>query len=193
MKHRVQVRPDCPGWDVARLGTDRIVPRRFVVSVTYEPQSLPQIEVVVELRHGVPQCRALTVRSTDEGHEVLSRHLRAVKVEDWITTGVAMAATYVVSSDEHGMHTRDAQSNEEQVEATIRQLRDARRRPRRGTDNRLREVAEVYRASIVTGTPTAEVAAHFDVAHRTATLYVKQARDRGFLGAATKGKAGETP
>ena len=58
------------------------------------------------------------------------------------------------------------------------------------TDDLLREVAEVYRAN-VSGKPTEAVANHFDRSHRTATLYIKRARDNGFLGAAIKGKAGE--
>jgi hypothetical protein len=58
------------------------------------------------------------------------------------------------------------------------------------TDDVLREVAEVYRAN-VSDRPTLAVAEHFDKGHSAAALYVKRARERGFLGPAAKGKAGE--
>jgi hypothetical protein len=54
----------------------------------------------------------------------------------------------------------------------------------------LREVAAVYRAN-VSSRPTEAVAEHFDRRHRTAALYVKRARECGFLGPATRGRAGE--
>lgn len=191
MRRRINVREDSKSWDVKRLGADRIVPRRFIVSVTYEPDTLPSLEIVVEMIHGVPQCRGVSVTSTTDGQEVLSRHLRDVKVEEWIATGVAMIAEQISApSSEKELVTNDAQSSGDQVDETIRQLRAARRRPRRGaTEARHREVAEVYRGA--GNAPTAEVAAHFDVAHRTAAQYVKQARDAGVLGAAIKGRAGE--
>jgi hypothetical protein len=42
----------------------------------------------------------------------------------------------------------------------------------------------------VSDKPTEAVAEHFDKGH-TAALYIKRARERGFLGPAIKGKAGE--
>jgi hypothetical protein len=57
------------------------------------------------------------------------------------------------------------------------------------TDALLRELADVYRAN-VSDKPTEAVAEHFDKGH-TAALYIKRARERGFLGPAIKGKAGE--
>ncbi|HWL99082.1 MAG TPA: hypothetical protein VNP20_17195 [Nocardioidaceae bacterium] len=196
MRERVKVREDCKSWDIKRLGKDRIVPRRFVVAVSYEPETKherpwPAFEITVEMVCGVPQCRGVSMTSADDGQEVLSRHLRWLKLEDWITTGVAMIAMQVQHVDEHGVEAVDAQSSDEQIDATIRDLRAARRQPRRSaTEARHREVAEIYRTA-VTHAPTAEVATHFDVAPRTAALYVKQAREAGYLGAAIKGKAGE--
>lgn len=74
---------------------------------------------------------------------------------------------------------------------TVRLVRAARTaRKVTVTESMLREVAAVYRAN-VGDKPTQAVAEHFDKAHRTAALYVKQAREAGFLGKATKGKAGE--
>jgi len=58
------------------------------------------------------------------------------------------------------------------------------------TDDFLRKVAEVYRANVENG-PTKAVEEQFKVSHRTAGDYVRRARERGFLGRATRGKAGE--
>jgi hypothetical protein len=54
----------------------------------------------------------------------------------------------------------------------------------------LREVAEVYRSN-VDANPTEAVGRHLGVAERTARLYVRRARDAGFLGQAMRGQAGE--
>jgi hypothetical protein len=62
---------------------------------------------------------------------------------------------------------------------------------RRVTDRLLREVADTYRANIGRA-PTAAVAEAFGVSYRTAGDYLRQARDRHYLGESIKqGKAGE--
>jgi hypothetical protein len=66
-----------------------------------------------------------------------------------------------------------------QAEVT-RGVSRARRNTRRLlSDDRLRLVADVYRAN--PGRPTAAVAEHFALERRTARLYVKRARDAGLL------------
>ncbi len=45
----------------------------------------------------------------------------------------------------------------------------------------LREVAEVYTSNLATGHPTKAVREAFDVAQSTAQLYVRKARDDGWL------------
>ena len=73
--------------------------------------------------------------------------------------------------------------------SVVDRLRRATRR--RVTDALLREVADTYRANIGRA-PTAAVAEAFDVSYRTAGDYVRQARDRHYLGESIKqGKAGE--
>lgn len=59
------------------------------------------------------------------------------------------------------------------------------------TDERLREVAAVYRSS--GQTPQRAVAEHLGCAHRTAGWWIRRARDAGFLGEAVGPKAGEQP
>lgn len=57
---------------------------------------------------------------------------------------------------------------------------ESRARPSRYTSEKLKEVARVYSTN-VEHAPTKAVAAHFKVAHRTAALYVKKAREAGHL------------
>lgn len=63
-------------------------------------------------------------------------------------------------------------------------LRQARRTPRRRgpSDDDLRQAAEVYQAA--DHAPTEAVSVHFEIAHRTASLWIKRAREKGFLPAA---------
>jgi hypothetical protein len=71
---------------------------------------------------------------------------------------------------------------------------DVHRRQRRNviTDAMLQEVARIYRANLEdTGTPTDAVKDSFHVSTSTAGRYVSLARQRGFLGPTTPGKAGE--
>ncbi|MGH7747559.1 MAG: hypothetical protein ACREQ5_22790, partial [Candidatus Dormibacteria bacterium] len=73
-----------------------------------------------------------------------------------------------------------------------RRLPPARGRGRRTTDEKLRQVTDVYRAAVAAGKrPTQAVAdqLHYKRAH--AGRLVMQARQAGFLGPAVKGKAGE--
>lgn len=69
------------------------------------------------------------------------------------------------------------------------------RRPRQGspvTDHQLGEVAQLYRAAIAQGVPpTQTIADEMHAARSTAARWVGKARERGFLGAALPGRAGE--
>ena len=75
------------------------------------------------------------------------------------------------------------------IDGFRRTVQHARRTTRRRgpSDDQLREAAEVYRSA--EHAPTQAVAEHFDVAHRTASLWIKRARERGYLPAAETGKA----
>lgn len=60
------------------------------------------------------------------------------------------------------------------------------------TSSLLRDVADIYRTSVAAGEPpTAAVAAHYSVSHRTGTRWVAEARKEGFLGPALGPIAGE--
>jgi hypothetical protein len=59
------------------------------------------------------------------------------------------------------------------------------------TDERLQEIAEVYRQNVATGKPSKAVAERFNYKPASARRVVGEARRRGFLGPARLGRVGE--
>ncbi|HLZ37729.1 MAG TPA: hypothetical protein VKP64_08215 [Mycobacteriales bacterium] len=168
------------------------MPRTFTISHDREDES-PVVELHCEVRGEVPQCRGVTVTSKDNGREIVSSDLRRVRVEDLLELAVVHVALAVRESDKNGRVRLGLITGEEGARATLRVTRQVRAEARRKmTPALLREVAEVYRASIG-DRPTQAVARHFGVAHRTAALYVKKAREARELRPAVRGRGGEQP
>lgn len=180
-------------WEHGRhvqVGT-RAVPEAFELSIDRENGS-PVLALGFEVRDGLPQCRRAELRSTDEGREVLSSDLRGVRVEDLLEQAVGAVAMLLDDDAERGVWTLEPVTTGGELRGTLAETRRLRRQARRRvTDELLREVAEVYRAH-VDDAPTRAVAERTGRSHRTAALYVQQARQAGFLGAATHGRAGES-
>ena len=168
---------------------DRRVPKKYTLTAAHDDGS-PGVRLDFEVIDGVPQCRVVTVSSPEGAREVRSSDMRGVKVEDLLE----MATAFVAMKFEHqgGTHWRGHRIRDPVGrQGTVTVVRAARRQAKRKlTPAVLAEVARLYRESI-DDRPTARVAEHFEVAHRTAALYVKTARAGGFLGAAIVGKAGE--
>lgn len=168
---------------------DRLLPPRYrLVSRPGEGDPQPAWTISFELREGVPVCTEVVVSANPGGREVRSTDLRSIRLEDYLEgTFVNVAMRRWV--DEEGVThlQRDFGSWRD----TVRQVRGARRDARRKvTDELLEEVAKVYRDNI-DSSPTQAVSDRLGVAERTARLYVRRARDAGFLGEAPRGKAGE--
>jgi hypothetical protein len=66
---------------------------------------------------------------------------------------------------------------------------------KRVNDDALRLVTDVYRSAILAGNPPTQAVAHhlFFEVRSTAARWVMRARERGFLGPAEPGRAGERP
>jgi hypothetical protein len=181
--------------DFVQLGEGRRVPNRFTVTVPPLGDE-PEVRAEIEVRgDGVPECRDVRVVSVGAGRRVRARDLRAIKLDDIIEAGfgqvVWQPAPLPERMRQHGVDPADwvTGPTPEQAHVAIRDMRQAKRR-RVLTDEVLEVVAEVYRAN-VDRNPTQAVREHFGCGQSTASLYVKLARDRGFLGAALKGRAGE--
>jgi hypothetical protein len=164
--------------DRVRVG-DRLVPRRL--DVTFPGvQGQPGLDFVIEVRRGVPRCARLTITATEDGREVRSVDVRAVRLEEWIEHIVALASDPIVS-EENGTVATVSRVGPEEERAARRAIREARRAGRRRVDDDLyRRVAEIHRAN-EKDRPYEAVEAAFQCSYRTAARYVQMAREKGFL------------
>lgn len=192
--------PDGPA-DLVQMG-DRLGPNRFTLAVDRAPA--PDIQLRIEIRDGSVECRELRIIAQPGNRGVRTSDLK-ISIDDQLELAVKAVMSPAVWSDDEqkgftgagyggvvtGPDHEHLRVRHDIGRETVRQVRVARRAAKtKITDERLREVAGVYREHLASS-PTRAVAEHFVVAHRTAALYVKRARGRGFLGAALPGKAGE--
>jgi hypothetical protein len=175
--------------ELVQVGHAR-VPRSFTVRLVdlenrgpiLADAGAPEIVLTFEVRKGHHECRKVCIRSVESGREVTASDLTDIRIDDALEMGLRDIF--------RGSTGDEASENARGFEAA-RAARDARAARRiKITDALLHEVASVYRAN-VNDKPTEAVAEHFGRQHRTATHYIKRARERGFLGPAIKGKAGE--
>jgi len=172
------------------VGGGVYLPERFEMSWP-SVDGHPGLHMSFAVSDGVPQCREVRITSSEDGRGVRTSDLRALRVDDWIETVCALIGEHEIERTADGIVTTVSTNRAADRLAALRSVQRARRGTRRAlTDDVLRRVAEVYREA-GDGRPTQAVADHFGVKHRTAGDYVRAARDKGFLGAAIKGKAGE--
>jgi hypothetical protein len=181
------------GWDVTRseelepVGRAQIpLPKTFTAQLRDDHLGQPDVEVTWQVRDGKPECTAVTFTATEQ--EVRTSWMCRIRLDDlldavirWMVSGIDDPATDWFDFP----RLAEAEAAGREAAAQVRIARKTKI-----TDALLREVADVYRANVADG-PTIAVAEHFGREHRTAALYVKKARERGFLGAAARGKAGE--
>lgn len=167
-----------------------LVPEKFGCHLVDSPDKSPEVSIVWQVVDGSPVCREVCVRAVDTDHEVQRSGLAGVRIEDLLEDTIRML---LWTSD-----LRDTANPDDPVwpsgvaeRLAVREVRQARAtRKVKITDELLREVAKTYREN-VENNPTQAVATRFAKEPRTARLYVKRAREKGFLGAAIKGRAGE--
>jgi hypothetical protein len=191
-KARITVTRDLGGRDSMTTVRSRVIPRTFRLEVARD-DGTPDLRLGFQVRDGVPQCRSAELRSTDEGREVLASDLRGVRLEDLLEVALVQVGLVFETSGEGDtlLTTMEPIGTVDEARQTLAEMRGVRREARRKvSDEFLREVAEVYRAN-VSDKPTTAVARWSGKKHRTAGLYVKQAREKGYLGPAVVGKAGE--
>ena len=194
MKGNLRTTYDFGGARPVRMkDRDASIPSAFEMTLE-SGDGTPDLSLRFEVRDGVPQCRRATLQSSPDGREVLASDLRGVKLEDLLELWVARALWVYDELREDGcVVTVVVEPPEDGRREALAQLRAVRRDARRKvTDEFLREVARVYREN-ADGNPTAAVARFSGRSHRSAAMYVKQAREAGLLGPAIRGKAGEQP
>jgi hypothetical protein len=162
------------------------MPETFTAHLTEDDAGGPDVALRFEIREeGTPECRELRVTSTKDGHEVRYSGIVGVRVDDVLERALRHMLVGSGTPSAEGLHRWYDRLSPEAVHES-RKARAARKVT--VTDAVLREVAEVYRANIG-NQPTAAVAEHFAVAHRTAALRVQRARRAGLLPPTTRGKA----
>src|SRR5829696_1235119 len=170
------------GDELAQVGR-AMVPSRFTVHLVDFGNTEPDVDLTFEVRNGSHECREIRVKSADDqAREVRATDLAEIRIDDALEMAIRVIFYGGSTGDKDNEIARGVQA--------VRAAREARAARRvKITDPLLREVARVYRDN-VGDKPTDAVAKHFGREHRTATLYIKRARERGFLGPAIKGKAG---
>jgi hypothetical protein len=186
------------GFDVIRseevepVGRAQIpIPKTFTLQLRDDHLGQPDVEVTWQVRDGKPECTAVTFTAAEQ--EVRTSWMCRVRLDGLLDSVIRWMMSGTISlEDDTGQLLNEDGAGGFQLEPGPVEAAAAVRTARKTkiTDDLLREVADVYRAN-VDDKPTIAVAEHFGREHRTAALYVKKARDRGFLGAAMRGKAGE--
>lgn len=195
------------------------LPDHFQGTVLPTDAALPMATLVVRIVDREPQCVQLTLTRQDENVRPPPAHarpitgavLRRVRVHELVREATAAATiryTRQRPDDERAnepfnidgepaWEDREVWPLQEDWEAGRLFVANGARQPRRGipiTDDDLRHVADVYRASMAEGRPpTLTVAETMHVARPTASRWIARARARGFLGPARRGAAGELP
>jgi hypothetical protein len=162
---------------------DRWVPPRIIV---HSPGSAkePDLRMTIEVRQGIPAWTEVTLQARPDGPEVRRRDLD-LPLDGWLEQIVAACSLSAVAVDASGQWTTLVQPIEDR--AALMNVRGARSGRPRIPQERLQEVADVYREHIE-DRPTEAVSRAFGVSHRTAARYVQQARGADLLPDTTPGK-----
>jgi hypothetical protein len=138
----------------------------------------PTLDMLIEVIDGVPRCTELVLKRTEGGREIREKDLRAIEVDHWIESFVALVSAEVVpnGSGASGHFSSDADAVRRGVK-TIRDVRKGSRRPM--TADRRQRVADVYNAHETGGVEAVQTA--FTVSRSTAIRYINAARDAGLI------------
>jgi hypothetical protein len=168
------------GAEVLRDG-GALLPRKFVACFPDSHPGGPDLHLRFEMRGGVPQCREVFLQSHPEGREIRAADLpSAADLELYTEISCQMVALHVTEELAAGGVMAAHSGSQPALETVAKSVKRARRNPRRQIpDSDLPEVARVYRAN--PKRPAKAVEEHFGIAQRTASLYVKRARDAGLL------------
>lgn len=184
------------GGGTYRLWPDGGLPRYVKVgevhmwdAFTFTAESIgrPGIRLAMHMRvvEGVPRCVEVRLTSSYPDQPVTGSVLNGVDLETWIDRACARATREVettteeVSPDSEGW-TPTTEARNRAIDHSRREARRVRRARGSYSAETLRKVAEVYEAN-VDSFPTRAVREALGVAQSTAQLYVKKARERGFI------------
>lgn len=172
-------------------GREFWIPRRFDLFDSGD-DGRARWRMQICVHQGVPRCQRLIFEAAADNGEVRAGDLRELRVENMVELAAQYAARRVRLDGEGRTFIEPLGLEAVRKGITLPAVRRSRRVASRRvvTDDRLREVATIYRSSL-NRNPTQAVQRRFGCAERTARLWVKRAREAGFLGGSIQGKAGE--
>jgi len=185
-----------------RLNETTEIKRRYVIHTT-----IGGAHAYIDVEHqddGSPRCLSVRVEappvSASDDDSILGEHfdpgvtttlLQKIPVGELISRS---RKSSLIVAEAGGVHDLSAPVPETRPDLTDR-FGIGKRRPRRGkplTDRHLKAVAAEYRAAVASGDQPAKRICEVAMVERpTAARWIRAARDRGFLGEAMPGKAGE--
>ncbi len=146
-----------------------------------------RLESRIRVIDGAPQCVGMRLTSSPDKAPVTGAVVRMVDLEHWIDVACSRAIEHPtdawesVETDSDGaVWVLPSDATAEAADSARRAARRARRSRGGYSSELLRQVAEVYEAN-VDSFPTKAVGQTFRVAQSTAQLYVKKAREGGFI------------
>ena len=160
----------------AQVG-DREIPQRYEMTWTPgddEPELAARL--VFEVIDGVPQCRGVHIESTQHGREIRRADLD-LPLEDYLELATVTVGLLPGTTWSQGQQFEIDMSTDPFRRTVQRARRTAHRRGL--SDEQLREAAELYRTT--EHAPTQAVADRFGIPHRTASYWIRRAKDRGML------------
>lgn len=192
--------------DFALIRRRYVVPRWFTAQVRIGEV---QVELGIEVDdHGHARCRELRVQTdtawarelrtpllTDDDADISGEVLRDLPVARIKRAALSDVMTKVGKLPDGSL--APAITTQADRDEFYRDFATGMRPPRKGAplnDQHLRDVAERYRAALEHGDPPTQTIADqypVPVARSTVAKWVMKARERGFLGPALRGKAGE--
>lgn len=146
-----------------------------------------RLELQIRVIDGAPQCIGMRLTSSPDKSAVTGAVVRMVDLEHWIEVACSRAikepagASESVETDADGaVWVLPSDARDEAADRARKAARRARRAQGGYPTELLRKVGEVYEAN-VDSFPTRAVRESLGVAQSTAQLYVKKAREHGFI------------
>jgi hypothetical protein len=147
-------------------------------------------QIRIAVFEGQPRCIAMKCDANESG-PITPEALHRFPLGRMVEEATLMSARPVDEIPRRKITWENPEEARRQQAAAAAQFRSRRRGRNVATDEFLEEVARVYRENVAKGKPSKAVADHFKYPPSSARRLVRLARDRGFLGDAQRGKAGE--
>lgn len=169
--------PIHPSGELVPVG-DFALPRQMEV-IWPGADGQPRLEALIEVIDGVPRLTEWQLKRVDGGREIRQRDLRAIQLDEFVETIVAVCSYRITFFDPETGQLSAVKDNQTVPDAVkdVASSRKGSRRPM--TDDRKQRVADVYNAHESGGIEAVENG--FRVSRSTAIRYINAARDAGLI------------